>query len=161
MNNGPIILSETGSKIFWAHDAWHEHCEEEGIADPWQLMRECSDKVNKHWVETDKKGRTTWYAETKSKDEWPKEILEEYKKLEAYRDEYMCDREIWEGQYILKEYGYETLLAFARNHGHNQEYDLAFWDWFITVLPCEGYTGQCSFDCPVIGNCNGDLHEFF
>ena len=167
MNHGPVVLSETGSKLFWAHEAWHDHCLKNNIANPWKLMRECEDKVNKHWKEVNEKGHTIWYAEIRSKDEWPEEILNEYKKLEAYRDQYMCDREIWEGQYILENYGYDTLITFAQTHRQDETappYDRAFHEWFKHVKPCEGADGQCHIACELFTKPCGkydDLYELF
>lgn len=151
-----MVLSETGSKFFVTHEAWYDYCQENNIKDPWVLMRTCEDKVNKHWQEINDKGHTVWYAEIHSKDEWPAEILEEYNKLKNYRDQYMCDREIWEGEYILKNFGYDVLIKFAQTHSQGEtapSYDKAFHEWFAKVYPCEGAEKQCSFACPVFNNC--------
>ena len=156
MNHGPIVLTEDGSNIFWAHDAWIDYCRKTGIEDPWQLMRECEEKVNKHWKEIDENGHTIWHADIHSKDEWPEDIRKEYKQLETYRDAYMIKREMWEGEYILKKFGYNTLIKFAQTHSQGETappYDRAFHEWFEKVYPCEGLEKQCNFACPVFNNC--------
>lgn len=151
-----MVLSETGSKFFITHEAWHDYCEENKIADPWVLIRECESKINKHWKEIDKNGHTIWHMEIYSKDEWPEDLREEYNKLVKYRDQYMCDREVWEGEYMLKNFGYDLLTKFAQTHSRGEtasQQDRAFYEWYEQVHPCEGADKQCNFACPVFNNC--------
>lgn len=148
-----MTLTENGSKIFWVHEAWQEHCIENNIVDPWVWMRQCEDKINKHWKEIDEKGHIVWHAEIHSKDEWPEELLKEYNQAEEYRSKYMIDREIWEGKYILEEYDYALLEYFYKMHNTDEPYDVAFRKWFETVKPCESQEGQCSLFCPQFNNC--------
>ena len=146
-------LTKEGSKVFWAHEAWLNHCAKENIDDPWVLMRACEDKVNKHWAETDEKGHTTWYANIVSQDKWPKDVLDEYNHLKKYRDQYIMDRELWEANYILENYGFKTLEYFGQLHDNNTPYDIAVQDWIKKQYPCTGTEGQCNFSCPVFHNC--------
>ena len=156
MSNGPIVLTEDGSNIFWAHEAWHDYCSDHNIKDPWVLMRKCENKINKTWKEINDKGHEITHIDFHPKNEWPADILKEYQELEKYRDQYMCDREIWEGKYILKNFGYNTLIKFAQTHSKSKtasKSDKAFNDWFAKIYPCEGKERQCNFACPVFNNC--------
>ena len=65
----------------------------------------------------------------------------------------MVMREIWEGQYILEEYGYELLENFYKMHNTDAIYDVEFRKWFDTVKPCQGQDGQCNIFCPQFNNC--------
>ena len=148
-----MTLTENGSKIFWVYVAWHDYCQENNIQDPWKWMRECEGKVNKHWTETDEQGHTKWFSEFHSLEEWPNDIREEYKQAIAYRDQYMIDREIWEGKHILKEYDYALLEHFYKMHRTDAPYDVAFRKWFDTVKPCESQEGQCNIFCSQFTSC--------
>ena len=145
-----MTLTENESKIFWVHEAWQDYCVENNIVDPWKWIRQCEDKVNKRWVETTDKGYTIWHY---SQGEWPNDIREEYKQAIAYRDQYMIDREIWEGKYILEEYDYALLEHFYKMHRTDAPYDVAFRKWFETVKPCESQEGQCNIFCPQFTSC--------
>lgn len=148
-----MTLTENGSKIFLTHEAWQEHCAENNIVDPWTWMRQCEDKINKHWVETNNKGHTIWHYESHSQDEWPEELLKEYNQAKEYRSKYMVMREIWEGQYILEEYGYELLESFYKTHNTDAIQDVEFRKWFDTVKPCQGQEGQCNIFCANFIDC--------
>ena len=148
-----MILTENGSKIFFVHEAWQEHCIENNIVDPWEWMRQCEDKINKHWVETDDKGHTIWHYKNYSLDEWPEELLKEYNQARDYRFKYITMRELWEGQYILEKYGYELLESFYKTHDTDAIYDIEFRKWFSTVKPCQGQEGQCNIFCSQFNDC--------
>ena len=145
-----MVLSEQGTKLLLAHEAWKKYCEQENIEDPWQLMEQCEEKINKHWTEIDENGHTIWHYETHSFDEWPKELQEEYNHLKKYRNQYMITREIWEGDYIFKNFDYDTLTFFAQTHGPEET---AFWQWYAQLHPCESADGQCLFSCPIFQTC--------
>ena len=116
-------------------------------------MRQCEDKINKHWVETNDKGHTIWHYESHSQDEWPEELLKEYNQAKEYRSKYIAMREIWEGQYILEEYGYELLENFYKTHNTDAIWDVEFRKWFDTVKPCQGQESQCNIFCPQFTSC--------
>ena len=59
-------------------------------------------------------------------------------------DKYMDDREIWVGNYILKNFGYDALIIFAQTHGQEET---AFQEWFAQIEPCAGIEAQCSIFC--------------
>ena len=122
-----MILSENGSKIFWAHEAWHDYCRGNNIQDPWQWMRSCEDKVNKRWTETDEQGHTKWFSEFHSLEEWPDDILEEY--------------------------DYALLEHFYNMHKTDAPYDVKFREWFHSVKPCESQERQCNIFCPHFTSC--------
>lgn len=151
-----MTLTENGSKIFLTHEAWQEYCAENNIVDPWTWMRQCEDKINKHWVETNDKGHTIWHYESHSQDEWPEELLKEYNQAKEYRSEYMTMREIWEGQYILEEYGYELLENFYKIHNTDAIWDVKFRKWFDTIEPCRGQERQCNIFCPQFNSCGSE-----
>ena len=156
MKNKPIIISGDGAKIFAAHEAWQDYCIKTHTEDPWKLMRDCENQINKSWDEINEKGHKITHIEFHSKDEWPENLRKKYNDLKKYRDSYMISREIWEGKYILKNFGYNVLTKFAQTHSSSEtapSYDKAFHEWFKKVYPCEGVEKQCNFACPVFNNC--------
>ena len=141
--------------FFQVDHAWQQHCIDQNIKDPWVLMNQCENKVNKHWKEIDDKGNEVWCIDFHLKEEWPPELLEEYNQLKLYRDQYLCDREIWEGEYILENFGYDALIEFAQMHRLSETapaYNRAFHEWYHNVRPCEGKEGQCNLLCLMFGN---------
>ncbi len=147
-----ITLSESGTHIFSAHNAWREHCIKCGITDPWKMEREIEDEYTHHGEEIINGVK----AMTISYDEPTEEQKKRLRECHEYRDEYMCDREKWIGDYIFKNFGYNDLTIFAQSHSKRKsalKCDKVFWQWFKTIYPCEGKEGQCTFSCPVFHNC--------
>lgn len=152
-----ILLEKNGgendmSKIFQAYEAWHIHCIKEGIEDPWELI----DKINNEFIEyKNLVNRCNKWIGTEIKIKEP--VPEQVKRLndaKIYRDNYLVMRELWVGNYILENFGYNTLSIFAQQHKTVQIYDKEFWKWFSTICPCDGPYGQCSIFCQHFNNCN-------
>ena len=145
-----MIVFENGSKILDAEMAWHHYCLENDIIDPWEWIDACEKQVNKQWETIDDKRHKIFHFDIVPLEEWPNELREEYKLAKTYRDQYMCDREVWKGQYILDNYGYNALIFFAQTHSQEEtalKCDKAFWKWFEQVEPCDGQEEQCSMFC--------------
>ena len=143
------------SEIFQAYEAWHIHCIKEGIEDPWELI----DKINNEFTEyKDLVNQCNKWIGTEIKIKEP--VPEQVKRLtdaKIYRDNYLVMRELWVGNYILENFGYNTLSIFAQQHIKSktaQIYDREFWKWFSTIRPCDGLHGQCSIFCQHFNNCN-------
>ena len=133
---------------FEAHEKWHEYCINNNKPDPWKLIR---DLENEYIIRTynDKE----WRIEMKEPNVEQKAKMED---LLKYRDEYMCERDVWEGQYIFDNYGYEQVKKYVDLHTRyteNEPYSIAVRQWFNNLRPCEGKNGQCSFVCPVFQTC--------
>ena len=78
------------------------------------------------------------------------------KDLLKYRDEYMCERDVWQGQYIFDNYGYEQAKKYVdlnTRYTENKPYSIATLQWFNNLRPCDGKERQCSFICPSFYNC--------
>ena len=147
-----MFLNEISSKFLLAYEAWHNYCEENNIDDPWMLLNNFREKTHKHW----KDKNDVWHIEIHSENDLSDEQKKEYDKLIKYRNQYMCEREIWEGKYILENFGYDVLSKFAQTHSQSKTAlpsDKAFFDWMAQVHPCEGADGQCTFACPIFYSC--------
>ena len=150
MRHSQIVLSEDDSKIFEAHEAWEYHVIKDGIKDVFKELEKLHDEYT-HYYHNDN-GNTIIIIDDMTEEQKIRE-----KELKEYRNEFMAEREIWMGQYILNTYGYDTLITFAQSHhqGETAEiYDRKFWEWFKHVLSCESKDGQCFIFCPNFNNCN-------
>ena len=146
MNYGPIILTEQGSRVFYAYDNWHNYCRENNIADPWQLEEKIRDEYTRHYETFDEHGMRIGHIEWDEPTEDQKQRLAECHK---YRDQYMIDREEWVANFLFKNFGYDTLSNFAQTHLPEESRNKIFG----SIKPCEGPQGQCAFDCPIFNNC--------
>ena len=135
-----MVLSKSGSQTFIAYEAWHEYCKNNNIKDPWQFEREI-EKEYTHYGEKIINGVKAWTINYDNPNEDQRKRLAECHK---YRDKYMDDREIWVGNYILKNFGYDALIIFAQTHGQEET---AFQKWFEQIEPCDGQEAQCSMFC--------------
>lgn len=143
-----MTIGRDGTINFEAHEAWHEYCINNNKPDPWKLIR---DLENEYIIRTynDKE----WRIEMNEPNDIQKARMED---LLKYRDEYMCDRDVWEGQYIFDNYGYEQVKKYVNLHTQyteNEPYSIAVRQWFNNLRPCISAEGQCSFACPVFNTC--------
>lgn len=153
MNNEPIILSEQGSRTFWAYDKWHDYCQKNNIADPWKMEEKIKDEYTYTYKTKDENGYDVWHIDW---DEPTDDQKHRLKECHQYRDEYMAEREKWVGNYLFKNFGYNVLINFTQTHSQEKTaplYDRAFYDWLKKLYPCEGADKQCNFACPVFNNC--------
>ena len=141
-----MVLSKHGSRTFLAYDAWHQHCAKEKIKDPWEWEQEIESEY-KHYKEENIDGSIVYTIECELPTEDQKQRLLECHK---YRDQYMIDRELWVGKYILKNFGYNELTIFAQAQCKEGS---AFQEWFAHIRPCDGADEQCSFDCAHFSEC--------
>lgn len=148
-----IVVSDTGVKIMDAHSAWMKYCRENHIEDPFELIRKCHDKVNTTCTKYDEKGYPITYIDFHSYDEWPPDAYYELQKLEKYRDKYMSEERVWEGKYILKNFGYNVLSIFAQANMGDEPYNQDFKAWYAMVRPCDGPQGQCNMYCNYFNEC--------
>lgn len=146
MNNEPIILSQQGSRVFYAYDKWHDYCRENKIADPWKIEEKIKDEYTCMYETKDENGMTIWHYDWKEPTEEQKQKLEECHK---YRDEYMEKREEWVAEFLFKNFGYDALTTFAQTHLSEESRNKIFG----SIKPCEGPQRQCAFDCPIFNNC--------
>lgn len=141
-------IGRDGAINFEAHEAWHEYCDTKGIADPWTLIRNLEDEYIIR-IYNDKE----WYVKMYEPNDEQKAKM---KDLLKYRDEYMCERDVWQGQYIFDNYGYAQAKKYVdlnTRYTENEPYSIAVRQWFNILRPCEGKEGQCSFVCPVFQTC--------
>ena len=141
-----MVLSKSGSQTFIAYEAWREYCKDNNIKDPWQLEREI-EKEYTHYGEEVIDGITAWTVK------WDNPTIEQKQRLaecHKYRDKYIDDREIWVGNYILKNFGYDALIIFAQAH---DKAETAFHEWFAQIEPCAGIERQCDMFCHKFLNC--------
>lgn len=141
-----MVLSKSGSQTFIAYEAWHKYCKDNNIKDPWQLEREIEKEYTQYGEETIN-GVTAWTIK------WDDPTAEQKQRLaecHRYRDKYMEDREIWVGNYILKNFGYDALIIFAQTHSFKET---AFQKWFTQIEPCAGIEGQCNIFCHKFLSC--------
>lgn len=143
MNNKPITLSKIGTEIFNADQAWLDYCEENDIRSPWIDL----DSLYNEYTHYN-------YAEDGSiniiMDDMTEEQKIRQKELEKYRDEYLSEKHIFIGQFLLNTNGYNALTFFAQAHYPS---DSKFQEWYHTIKPCEGFEGQCDLFCPIFCEC--------
>lgn len=143
-----VVLNEQGSKVLNAYFEWDKHVKRENICNPFTEKR----RLRSEFTETyqDSAGRTIIKINDKTEEQKIKD-----KELDEYIPLFIAKREIWVGQYILKNYGYNSLINFAQTHSKDetaQSYDREFWKWFESIKPCEGENGKCSIFCPDFNN---------
>lgn len=145
-----------GTINFEAHEAWRQYCEDVGRADPWKLIRDLEDEYIIH-IYNDKE----WYVKMNEPNDEQKARM---KDLLKYRDEYMCERDVWEGQYIFDNYGYAQAEKYVNLHTRyteNEPYSIAVRQWFNNLRPCASTEGQCAFSCPVFQTCPYKAQEVY
>ena len=139
---------------FDVQDAWMYFCEQNNKPDPWHLIKELEDEYTHYDTDCDNQGRViSWNIQVNDQTEEQKERMRE---LIKYRDEYMCERDVWKGQYIFENYGYveaEKYVNLNTRFTENEPYAIAVRRWFNNLHPCESKEGQCSFICPVFQTC--------
>jgi len=140
-------LSQNGSQSFFAYEAWREYCLENNIVDPWQLEREIENEYKHSYTTVNDHGNTEWHI---NYDEPTEEQKQRLKECHKYRNQYIQDREIWVGKYILKNFGYNALTFFAQAQTRKES---AFQDWFAQIEPCEGNEQQCNMFCLKFTEC--------
>lgn len=85
-----MTIGQDGAINFEAHEAWWQYCADIERADPWKLIRDLEDEYIIH-IYNDKE----WYIKMNEPNDEQKARM---KDLLKYRDEYMCERNVWQGQ---------------------------------------------------------------
>lgn len=143
-----MVIGRDGAINFEANEAWNEYCADVGRANPWKLIRGLEDEYIIH-THNDKE----WRIEMNEPNDEQKARMED---LLKYRDEYMCERDVWQGQYVFDNYGYaqaEKYVDLHTRYTENEPYSIAVRQWFNNLRPCAGAERQCSFVCPVFQTC--------
>lgn len=143
-----MIIGNDGAINFEAHEAWQEHCAQIGKKDPWKLIKDLENEYTNH-IHDGKE----WRIEINDPNEEQKSRMKE---LIKYRDSYMCERNVWQGQYIFDNYGYEQAEKYVNlntKYTENEPYSIAVRQWFNNLRPCDSIEGQCNFICPYFENC--------
>lgn len=142
-----ITLSKDGAQIFSAQQAWLDYCEENNIKNPWISLDHLYNEYI-HYHHNDDNSTTIII------DDMTDEQKNKEKELKQYRDEYIEMRRLWEGKYILENFGYNTLSIFAEISSAGQSgppSDFAL--WFNSIHPCDGFNGKCNLFCDNFNNC--------
>lgn len=136
------------ANLFAAHEAWDRYCVKNKIKDPFKALEDLRNEYTEyhHYPE---KGLFTGeiIIHDMTEEQKNREI-----QLKKERDEYIKDRELFVGQFLLNHYGYNELSNFAQSHFSESSSKLQ--EWFQTVKPCEGKDGQCQIFCPIFQECN-------
>lgn len=151
MEQKSIILNKEQSRIFNANMEWDAYVSENHIRDPFKEQRENWKNFTKTIRNSD--GSTTIIIDDK-------QLADKKKELKEYIPLFIAEREIWIGQYLLKNYGYDTLSYFAQTHSNGEtasSYDRKFWEWFERIFPCDSKEGQCHIFCPNFNNCDKEI----
>lgn len=75
---------------------------------------------------------------------------EKYKTFKQYKKIYTATKNLWVGNYLLQNFGYDVLSNFAQTHSSDE----ALLTWFNAVHPCDGFNGRCSIFCSIFGTCD-------
>ncbi len=132
--------------LFAAHEAWDRYCIKNKIRDPFKALEDLRNEYIEYYFHPDSHS-TDIIINNMTEEQKNREI-----QLKKERDEYIKDRELFVGQFLLKHYGYNELSNFAQSHP--SEYSIKLRQWFQTVKPCEGKDGQCQIFCPIFQECN-------
>ena len=134
------------ANLFAAHEAWERYCIKNKIRDPFKALEDLRNEYTEYY----------FHPDSHSTDIIINDMTEEQKnreiQLKKERDEYLKDRELFVGQFLLNHYGYNELSNFAQSHPPESSIKLR--EWFQTVKPCEGRDGQCQIFCPIFQECN-------
>ena len=134
--------------LFAAHDAWIMYCIRNNIKDPFKALDDLYNEYTEyHWHP---QGGAEIIIHDMSEEQKNREI-----QLKKERDEFIQDRELFTGQFLLDNYGYSELFNFAQSH--LPEGSIKLQEWFATVKPCEGRDGQCQVFCPIFEKCNKEI----
>lgn len=136
------------ANLFAAHEAWDRYCIQNKIKDPFKALEDLRNEYTEyhHYPE-----KGLFSGEIIIHDMTEEQKIREIQ-LKKERDEYIKDRELFVGQFLLKHYGYNELSNFAQSHPSESSIKLR--EWFQTVKPCEGRDGQCQIFCPIFQECN-------
>lgn len=138
------------ANLFAAHEAWDRHCIKNNIKDPFKALEDLRNEYTEYYWYPNGSGEIITHNMTD--EQKTREI-----QLKKERDEFIKDRELFVGQFLLKKYGYSELSNFAQSHP--SEYSTKLQEWFATVKPCEGRDGQCQIFCPHFGNCDYTIYS--
>ena len=133
------------ANLFAAHEAWDEYCRENKIRDPFKALEDLRNEYTEYYYIPESHS-TNIIINNMTEEQKNREI-----QLKKERDEYIKDRELFVGQFLLKNYGYNELSSFAQSHHYENSTKLQ--EWFQTVKPCEGKDGQCRMFCPIFFDC--------
>lgn len=134
------------ANLFAAHEAWDEYCRGNKIRDPFKALEDLRNEYTEYYY-IPKLHSTNITINDMTEEQKNREI-----QLKKERDEYIQNRELFVGQFLLKNYGYNELSSFAQSHHYENSSKLQ--EWFQTVKPCEGKDGQCRMFCPIFNNCD-------
>ena len=134
------------ANLFAAHTAWDRYCIKNKIKDPFKALEDLRNEYVEYYFHPDLHS-TNIIINNMTEKQKNRKI-----QLEKERDEYIKNRELFVGQFLLSHYGYNELSSFIQSHP--SEYNIKLQEWFQTVKPCEGKDGQCQIFCPVFQECN-------
>ena len=130
---------------YWnAHIAWICHCRNNNLPDPFEALENLRAEYTEYKELSP--GRTQVIIHDMTEEQKNRQ-----KELEKYRNEYISERELFTGQFLLNNYGYNDLINFAQAQ---DPYHRKLIEWLNTIGPCEGKDGQCSFFCPIFNQCS-------
>lgn len=138
------------ANLFAAHEAWDRYCIKNNIKNPFKALEDLRNEYTEYYWYPNGSGEIITHNMTD--EQKTREI-----QLKKERDEFIKDRELFVGQFLLKKYGYSELSNFAQSHP--SEYSTKLQEWFATVKPCEGRDGQCQIFCPHFGNCDYTIYS--
>lgn len=134
------------ANLFAAHKAWDRYCRENKIKDPFKALEDLRNEYTEYHFHPESY-KTDIIINNMTEEQKNREI-----ELKKECDEYLKDRDLFVGQFLLKNYGYNELSNFAQSHHY--EFSSKLQEWFQTVTPCEGKNGQCLIFCPNFYNCD-------
>ena len=138
-----IKLSEFGSHNFIAHDAWEQFVIDNQIQNPFKALEALRSEYMTYVSHPD--GSTDIFIDDMTEEQKIRE-----KKIKKDRDEFIVKRDIWIGNYLLENFGYDDLTKFAQTQYQGET---AFQHWFGQVRPCQGLNGACNMFCPIFNSC--------
>lgn len=108
-----IRLSEFGSHNFIAHDAWEQFVIDNQIQNPFKALEALRDEYMTYVPRPD--GSTEIFIDDMTEEQRARE-----KKIKKDRDEFIVKRDIWIGNYLLENFGYDDLIKFAQTQSQGE-----------------------------------------
>lgn len=138
-----IKLSEFGSHNWIAHREWDQFIINNRIRNPFKALDDLRSEYITYVPHSD--GSTDIFIDDMTEEQKARET-----ELKKERDEFIVKRDIWVGNYLLKNFGYDDLTKFAQTQSQGET---AFQKWFGQIRPCQGLNGTCNMFCPIFNNC--------
>lgn len=146
-----LVLNEIGSLIFFVHDEWMMHMEDENVKAPpaWKktvsIPTRLADQMKAQWEAEGWTVRTGLFHTQFPNQEEEVHMRLENRDLKAAVDDYTRRRIRWEFDWLSSK-NTEAAAAYITNHLNPYEKECIAAETF-DLIPCLAEGGQCDMNC--------------